>query len=417
MLKKISFCLGCLGLTFLQAADSTVMKPQSTESFSEQEVKDLKEWIKKRNQVVAIKSFGGELTLSGELHSSMNQTNEVVDGIKQRGAFGAYPSEPTHVYSVEVDLLLNYRADFTWATAKLKFKNKAGTTDGSGSVDKVSLDRAFYGVRCVEGDTYTIDFEVGRRKLNYTFDSLIQFGAFMDGMLLKYDQSFDTVGDFYIHAGPFVVNFKNDQYAYIAEVGLLNIANTGIYTKYSFIDWDTKHFSNPLKQDEYRFMNSQVILGYKVVPKWIGKVLTVYTAGLINSAAKELAVTNNKKANIAWYAGFSVGEAKKKGDWSLNADYQYVMPQAIPAFDNAGIGRGNIAGTGFYCANSTCTVANTKETAVGNNNYKGFEVTLLYLFSDNLTLRQNYQMSIRQDKAVGPIFRYKQYGLELIYLF
>lgn len=417
MFKRYFLPLMLLGSLSLYAIDSPVRRPSSTESFTEEEIVELKEWIKKKNQVVGIKSFGGELTFSGELHSGMTQTNEVVNGIKQRGSGGAFPSQGTRVYDVELDLLMNYRADITWATAKIKFKNKAGISSGSGTADKVSLDRAFVGVRFLQGESWTMDLEVGRRKLNYTFDSQIEFSAFMDGILFKYDHSFDKVGDAYFHGGPFVVDFTVDHYAYVFEIGLLNIGNTGLYTKYAFLDWDTKNYGNKLKDDAFRFLTSQVTLGYKVVPKWMGKVLTMYAAGLVNSAAKPLEITANKKANWAWYVGFFLGEARKQGDWSVNANYQYVMPQAVPTFDSAGIGRGNAAGVGLYCVDKGCKTATTRRTAAGDNNFKGFNLQLLYLFTDNLTLKQGYKQSIRQDKAVGPIFRYKEYNLELVYIF
>lgn len=415
-IKRIcQLVLGLFTSVSMYAADATIVRPKATQSFTEEEIQQLKEWISAKKQTVGIKSLGGELTFGGELHAGMTSANEVVNGIRQRGSGGAFPNVPSREYVVELDLLMNYRADITWATSKIKFKNKAGVA--SGTTDKVSLDRAFFGVRFLEGDTYMMALELGRRKLNYTFDSKIEFGAFMDGILFKYDQSIDTVGDFYIYGGPFVVDFSNDHYAYVVELGALNVGNTGIYLKYSFIDWDTKHYTNRLKDQRYDFMNSQLTLGYKVVPHWLGKVLTVYAAGLVNSAAKKLEITKYKKANLAWYAVISMGEARKQGDWAVELNYQYVMPQAIPDFDAGGIGRGNAAKTPFYATNDTYKIANTRENAVGAGNYKGFELTYLYLFTSNLTLKQTYQMSIRQDKDIGPIFRYKQYGLELVYLF
>lgn len=417
MFKQICFSILCFSAVSLSALDAPILKPKATDSFTEEEIQELKDWIRKKRQVVGIKSFGGELTFSGEFHSGMTQSNEVVNGIKQRGSGGAFPDSATRVYDVQLILLMNYRADITWATGKLKFKNNAGISPGSGTTDKLTLERAFFGVRFAQGETWTLDAEFGRRKISYTFDSYVQFGSILDGIVIKYDHTFDKVGDFFIHGGPFLVNFNVDHYAYIMETGLLNIGNTGLYTKYSFMDWDTKNYGNSLLNDRYRFFVNQLTLGYKVVPSWLGTVLTFYSAGILNSAAKPLDVTANKKANWGWYAGFSMGEARKQGDWSVNANYQYIMPQAYPGFDNIGIGRGNTAGTGLYCANKSCSVPTTRRTAAGNTNFKGFSLQVLYLFTNNLTLKQQYQQSIRQDKAVGPIFRYKQYNLELIYIF
>lgn len=409
----LSCALGAL-ITSAYAVEDTILRPRATNSFTEEEIQELKEWIKAKKQVVGIKSLGGELTFSGELHAGMASTNEVVNGIKQLGTGGAIPDTGSQQYNVEADILMNYKADITWGTAKIKFNNRAGVI--SGTSDKVALDRAFLGVRFLEGETYTMSFEAGRRRLNYTFDSKIQFRAFMDGLLYKYDQSIDTVGDLYFYGGPFVVNFTNNHYAYVFELGALNIGNTGIYLKYSFIDWDTKHYDNPLISQKFDFMNSQITLGYKIVPKWLEKVITIYSAALVNSAAKKIPLTNYHKDNYAWYVGFSIGELRKQGDWAFDIDYQYVMPQAVPDYDLAGIGRGNAAGVGFYSVDSKGKTPTTIDTAIGSN-FKGFETTFLYLFTSNLTLRQSYAMSIRQNKEVGPIFRFKQYSMELVYLF
>jgi hypothetical protein len=408
---------GLLSIIMISAFSQDAPPPalKATGNFTDEEIKELKEWVKAKRQTVGMKSLGGELIFSGEVHAGMTSTNEVVDGIRQRGVGSAFPDIGSRLYNIEVDLLMNYKTDITWATAKIKFNDKAGTI--SGTVDKLALDRAFVGVRFLEGETYMMALEAGRRRLNYTFDSKIEFRAYMDGLLYKYEQSIESVADLYFYGGPFVVDYTVDHYAYIFELGALNVGNTGIYLKYSWIDWDTKHYSNPLKNLAFGFMNSQLTLGYKVVPPWLGKVLTIYSAALLNTAAKRLPITNYKKDNFAWYIGFSMGEARKQGDWSIDIDYQYVEPQAVPDYDAAGIGRGNAAGIGFYSVDSKYKIPTTAETAVGNGNFKGFEITYLYLFTSNLTLKQTYLMSIRQDKSIGPIFRYKQYGLELVYLF
>jgi len=393
--------------------DDLIREPKSTQSFTKEEIDQLKEWIKSKRQTVGIKSLGGELTYSGEVHMGMNSVNEVVNGIRQRGAGGA-TELPSRDYGVEVDILMNYRADVSWATSKIKFRNRAGAI--SGTADKVGLDRGFMGVRLVEGESYSMALEIGRRKFNYTFDSKIQFGSFMDGILYKYDQSIDVVGDLYFYGGPFVIDFKNDHYGYVFELGALNVGNTGIYLKYSFIDWDTKDYPNPLKARRFDFLNSQLTLGYKIVPSWIGKVLTLYSAALINTAARKIEITDYKKDNWAWYVGFSLGEARKQGDWSIDINYQYVQPQAVPAYDFSGIGRGNGAGVGFYAIDSKDKEPTTRKTAAGSCNYKGGEATLLYLFTNNLTLRQTFQTSVRA-KEIGPIFKYKAYSMEFVYLY
>ena len=394
--------------------DSTFTEPKATQNFTKEEIEQLKEWIKAKRQTVGIKSLGGELTYSGEVRTGMNSVNEVVNGVRQRGYGGAVSAYPSRDYTVEVGILMNYRADYTWATSKIRFKNRAGVI--SGTNDKVSLDRGFMGVKLYEGESNTLALEAGRRRFNYTFDSKIEFASFMDGLVLKYDQSIDVVGDLYWYGGPFVVNFTNDHYGYMFELGALNIWDTGIYLKYSFIDWDTKTYSNIIESRLFQYMNSQLTLGWKVVPSYLKKVLTIYSAILNNSAARKISSLNYHKYNWAAYVGFSLGELRKQGDWSVDVNYQYVQPQAVPAYDFSGIGRGNAAGVGLYAVDPKKGPITTPLNATGVCNYKGFEATFLYLFTNNLTLRQTYQMSTRAVK-VGPIFRYKAFSMELVYLY
>ena len=160
---------------------------------------------------------------------------------------------------------------------------------------------------------------------------------------LKYDSAWNWLGDVYLHAGPFLIDERKDQYGYVGEIGILNLWDTGLFMKYSLIDWDTKKFSNEVERLRFQFLNSQVILGYVFVPAWLDKSVTCYAAGLYNHAAEALEITNNKRANFATYFGFSVGSVRKKGDWSLDINYQLVAAQAIPSFDVIGIGRGNAA--------------------------------------------------------------------------
>ena len=70
--------------------------------------------------MITLKELGGKLSLSGQVRARFEDFNETKNGIKQRGAGGA-TDKPTKEYKVQVDLLLDYRADRTWASIKLKF--------------------------------------------------------------------------------------------------------------------------------------------------------------------------------------------------------------------------------------------------------------------------------------------------------
>lgn len=379
------------------------------------EMQALKEWIQEHKEV-SIKSLGGKLSLSGEVRTEMQKTSEVVNNIKQRGAGGAVPGAATYNYDVEVNLLFNYYSECSLAAIKIEFDNKMG--DVNGTVNKIALERAFFGVRLFDADAVVGTFEVGRRKLNFTFDSYVEFAAYMDGIMLKIDAAFDYGSALYLHGGPFLIDRENSQYGWVAELGYLNIVNTGLYLKYSVIDWDTKDFSDPLLADYYRFFVGQYLIGYKRVLPRIEQVLTLYFAFLDNYVAKGVPMTGYQKDQYAWYLGFSIGEVRRQGDWSLNMNYQSVDPQAIPSFDVSGIGRGNAADKGFYYNKSKGElVATTQDTAAGDTNYKGVSIDFLYLFTNNLQLELQWQQSIPQNHAVGPNFRYKQFEIELIYFY
>lgn len=381
----------------------------------QRDIEALRDWINTKRQVT-VKERGGNLSLSGEVRAELQSTNEKKNGFKQRGSGGEVNHTAVRSWDIEVNLMLDYRTDRTWATVKLEFDNDAGTE--SGTFGKLSLERAFLGGRIVNADTYTMDLEIGRRLLGYTFDSRIEFGSFMDGVLYKYDQAFDVAGDFYFHGGPFLVNETVDQYAYVGEVGLLNIARTGLYSKISVVVWDTKHTHNEARNNAFRFIPIQWIWGYKFVPKPLGKIVTAYAAGLYNPRAHGTVVSNGRRQAWAWYAGFSMGELRKQWDWSLDINYQWVQLQAVPDFDGSGIGRGNTSKRGLYSRRSMGRGRhNSAGQGVGAGNYKGVAVEFLYLLSSNITIYQAWRQSVNQTSSILPTFSYKQYEFEIIYGF
>jgi len=413
------------------ADDSTeeILVPTIEEEVVDQRDSEaLKDWLNTKRQVT-IKERGGSLSLSGEVRAELQCTNENKNGRRQRGRGGEVKGMPILGYDVEVNVMLDYRSDLTWAAIKLEFDNNAGIFFGT--FDKVILEKAYFGARVINGDTYTADIEVGRRRLGDVFDSKIEFGSFMDGVHVKYDQAFDFFGDFYLHCGPFLINERRSQYGFVGEFGILNLFNTGLYTKYSLIDWDTKHFSSSLKNRIFRFLVSQVILGYKFLPCRLNKMVTCYAAGLLNHRAtskpitikdphgvvvKKVRLTGGMEAAWAAYFGFSVGEVRKPGDWSLDVNYQLVAAQSIPSFDASGIGRGNAAKIGFFTRGSDEEI-NTRREAVGGTNYKGLSVDFLYMITNNLTMIQSWRQSVTLHKSIGPRIRYKQYEIEFVYAF
>ncbi len=410
-MKFSSLALVLLTLFTIPALDAVIV--DSGDKVEQRDIEALRNWVNTKRQVT-VKERGGNLSLSGEVRTEFQATKETLNGVKQRGVGGAVPRTASRAYDVEVNLMFDYRTDRAWAALKLEFDNNAGLD--SGTTNRVSLERAYFGGRIISEDSYTFDIEVGRRFLITVFDSRIQFGSLMDGILFRYNQSLDSLGDLYSQTAVWIVDELKDQFAYMSELGLLNMCNTGFYTKYSLVNWHTKHSDREI--DRRRFLNSQVILGYKIRPKGLNKIIKFYAAGLMNHVAHRVPMSANKLANLAWYAGFSTGQLRKQGDWSFDINYQYVQAQAVPSYDVAGIGRGNAAGTGFYSKGRNGSgVMTTKKNAVGGANFKGVSVELLYLLTHNITIYQSWNQSVNQNRNIGPFIQYKKYELEFIYAF
>lgn len=430
-LTKLFIPLTLFAMPFLAAADV-----DDSDRIDALDIQALRDWINTKRQVT-VRERGGNLSISAEVRVEMQATNERkrVDRLdadgnvvthpdgrpvrywrQQRGNGGAVPNTATYAWDVEVNLMLDYRTERTWAAVKLEFDNNMGTVSGTGN--RLDLEKAYFGGRFIAADTYTMDLEAGRRPNGNVFDSRIEFGSTLDGVVYRYDQAFDAAGDFYVHCAGFIIDERKNHYGYVGEIALLNIMNTGFYSKYSLINWSNLPTGTPLEKQRWKFIVSQFLVGYKCVPKWLDKILTFYAAGLVNSDASRLQITNNTKSNLGAYIGFSAGEVRKAGDWSFDANYQVVQAQAIPSIDMSGVGRGNAARAGLYTTNKNGSGSpTTQANAVGDGNFKGFQVELLFLASNNITILQAYRQSWTLNKSIGPKLDYKQYEIEFIYAF
>ena len=387
---------------------------ESSDDIDQKDINAVREWINTKRQVT-VRELGGALSLSAEVRTELQSTGETRNGVKQRGHGGA-TGLPTNGFDIEVNIMLDYRADNSWAAIKLEFDNNAGID--SGSFDRLKLEKAYWGVRVIRGETYNFDTELGRRRMSTIMDSKLEFNSFFDGAWFRYDQGIDPIGDIYAHVGVFIINENKNQFGYLGEIGILNIGSTGFYTKYSLIDWDTKDFHDKIQNRRFDFLVSQLIFGYKFLPSRLQKIVQFYVAGLWNSAAHKLKITNYKRANWGGYVGVSIGELKKKGDWAFDINYQILAAQCVPDFDVQGIGLGNATDSGFYTAKVKGTGGpTTRKTAGGNVNYRGFQMTLDYLLLNQLNMQQSWQQAITLDNSIGPFRRYKQYEVEFIYGF
>lgn len=431
-MKKLATCLllffSPMGALYSQSAD--VQHDDKTDADAD-DMEALRRWIRDK-RLVTVKEIGGDLSLSGEVRTEFQATNERRDDVQQRGNQGL-GLKPMYAWDVEVNVMLDYRTDRSWAAIKLEFDNDMGQR--SGTVNRIKLEKAYLGGRLVPGDTFTMDAEIGRRYLFNVFDSKVEFSAIFDGLLFRFSKAFFSIGDFYLNAGSFLVNDMTNHYGFVGEIGGLRIANVGLNLKYSLIDWyrpgseserGMTNQQNQLANLRYRYLVSQFLAAYQFYPDWIGKrLIKFYGAALTNHLAvpnplAEAGVEGQAfgKQNWGWYVGLSIGLVKKKGDFAIDANYQWVQAQTIPSFDVSGIGRGNAADAGLYTAfNNGSGGPTTRATATGNCNYSGFEVEGLYAFTDNLTVQQSFKMSYTLDKEIGPDLKYRQYEMEFIYAF
>src|SRR5438093_1408698 len=96
-----SFTFGIAALTIPLAAPLLSIDDQRGE-LDREDIQALRDWLNTKRQVT-VREIGGNLSISGQVRTEFQRTNEVVNGIAQRGH--DTPSKlPTNAYDVEVNL-------------------------------------------------------------------------------------------------------------------------------------------------------------------------------------------------------------------------------------------------------------------------------------------------------------------------
>lgn len=354
-------------------------------------------------------------------------------------------------FNAKLNLYFDYVCENAWGVAQLQFDNPAGIVGtnrkqhedpegcfGSGVGCDINLKKAYMGYNFYCCDDARFDVEMGRRSLYQVFDSKIQYLTRFDGIVGKYYDSCSYF-DWYVYGATFVVDYRSNHYAWVAETGFLDIACTGIDFKYSFIDWPKygKNITGHHNPKGYQFLNSQYTLYYTPDSEWCCGIPVQFYAALVwnHDAGKGFRVLKdpkhppirkegttdeewesiwhhatskiNERKNLAWYAGFTVGQIYCAGDWAAEFRYEYVQAKAIPECDVSGIGRGNLNNESFT---NRCQRR-------GNTNYQGAVFEVLYAFTDNLTFDASYEYSRELDRKIGGKQRYSKFLIEAIYAF
>lgn len=366
------------------------------------------------------------LKISGDMRAEFYKRREKQDGINLRGIIDRENgiAVPTITYESVLNLQVDYKCGRNYGQAKIQYDNDVGIPVldgcrgegidqrmfGSGICDDICLRRAWIGYHILEeSDIYNFDVEIGRRPLNTVFESYIEFKNRFDGILFRFGRKIKPTSKFYIMGGPFVVDYRSNHWAFIVEVGYFNFLDKKIDMRYSYIDWaqhDTNRcgITNPLGA---RFKNSQVTVDYNL-PEIYKKKAQLYGAFLINTDAVPNYYSNYTLSNIGWYAGFIMGEVKKRGDWAIDISYEYVEAQAVPDSDVSGIDRGNIAKDTLYASNGNKR---------GKANYKGWEFQLLYAITDKVSTNIIYDISHAANPSIGGTHFFSKFEVDIILAF
>ncbi len=451
----LPFAVGACGFTALSADDGAF---STTTEARERDIQAVQDYINTK-RAVSVAEKGGELKISGDVRTEWSYLHAKNNGKKQRGysSRNNYPNSfikdnlpskeayaqmdkkakygvraakdamkapyASNEFNIEANLVFDYVADRGWGTLRLQMSNPAGLTEidrkpymndsrnilyGSGKLSNLALRKAFMGYNVWEQGTSRFDVELGRRRLYDAFDSKIQFNSIFDGILVRFNTSFEGISDFYAKAAAFVVDYTVNHFGYVGEVGFLNIADSGLDLKYSLIHWD-RHAPN--RYNKYhplgvQFINSQVTAAYNLSPDLVRLKTQLYGAYLVNHAAKANHWTHNKKANDAFYLGFRIGDVVRKGDYAFDVAYQYVEAQAISERDVSEMGRDNPRGISFYNRHSG-----------GFANYKGYKIDAFYAITDNLTLNAYYQDVHQASKKIGGKHHSSEFSLAAIFAF
>jgi hypothetical protein len=334
------------------------------------------------------------------------------------------PPYATNEFDAEANLVFDYVSERGWGTIRLQMSDPAGIVIpqrramisdnrrmmyGSGRLDDFALRKCYAGYNFWEQGTSRFDIEVGRRRLYDVFDSKIEFWSYFDSVLARFTSSFEGITDLTLKAAAFVVDYTVNHYGYVGELGLLNLFDTGVDLKYSLIDWNTLHRANRFGKRHplgTQFCNSQILGSYTLSPDLVSVKTCIYGAYLYNHAAQATGWTHHMKAADAYYVGARLGEAVRKGDYSVELFYQWVKAQAIPEWDLSSSARDNPRAVSFYNRRNG-----------GRGNFRGWRLEGFYALTDNWTLNAHFDRIREMQHRIGGQHRSWEFYFGAIFTF
>lgn len=313
---------------------------------------------------------------------------------------------PTNLYRLDFNMMIDYSTDRSWLSSKMQWVSFAGPENvGSG----VNIDRALIGYHFYDLTDKKFFIEIGRATLDNLFESELEFDSTFDGIHLYYSSPLPgkRQGEVVVHGGPFVVEMKSGHYAWVVEAAAQKLPGD-ITVKGSLIDWH--NFTQATVK--YEFLVGQVLLGHtrKVTFKSKTMPLKLSAAALKNFLARATPTSQNKKQDLGYYVGFSLGSASQPRDFLISARYEYLQALAVPENDVSGIGHGNNMKFFFYEA-----IGSGADPALANGfaNYKGIDVSLAYCISPGFLFRGKFDFTVPAVAGLGAAFDYKRCELGL----
>jgi hypothetical protein len=333
--------------------------------------------------IIAPYASASELTISGDIILEWEHIHTCSRGHKLRGSGTKYP---TNEFTTEVDVVFDYLHEPTYSRIHLEFEDDNGILrrlgrGKSGTVSNRQLVEAFIGYHLMNKRNHSLDLELGRRRLFDLYDSKVEFESIFDGISLSYYRSNKHYGSFQGTVSSFVVDENRDKFGAVSELDYFEILGSPFDLKYSLIYWDKS------------YLTSQILAYYQHAGAY-----SLYMAYLFNHKAKT--------AKNGFYAGATLGQVKKKGDWSFDCNYQMVQAYLIPPCDVAGMGRDDPSHTRFLNSN-----------VAGTTNYKGYVGTFNYALTDKLTVTLVYEREREASAKISGKFRSSTFEISTTFTF
>ena len=413
------------GMSTALTASSVSASEASPSPIDERDAAAMKNWMmNKRTMPVGEKA--DRLSISGEVRAEWKNMSEKENNNRVRGS-GSFKGVPDEVrysrneYDVEVNMMMRYQTERTWAAFFVSWDNDAGMLGpidnecggGSGTKDAVCVPVAYFGYNIFEHGSSRLDVEMGRLgRARNVFDSKVQFQDIWDGVLLKYSNSFEDVSDFYVMAGPALVNEVSDHFAWHFEIGFLDIMDAGVDLKYSYVSYARGGLDSAapgvVNPASFQFKISQFTAAYNLPQDLLRMKARLYGAYLINHDADSKHIPGDKDLDEAWYIGFTIGEIVRAGSWSFDFNWQHVEAQSIMDSQVSGIGLGNVRGNCLY----------NGSPYLGNTNYEGWHAELLYALTDTITVDMTWDYSWEENSYIMTgidSYDFSMFEVEFIY--